>query len=608
MIAVLARLHWMTLRGRVVRSIRLLRQPKYLVGFLVGAGWIALWILRPLLRSHFGVVRIGGLEGGEVLTSTIHRMAALFVTLFLPLPWLLPWGPLGLPFRESELTLLLQAPLTRRQIIQYGLLKSELGVIFGALLLSLARGGRGFSVWLSSFIGILLLFDLWHLNGRWRALFNLRQREVPAALARRRRVLLTLCLVAYYAVLLTALSPLPGRVSALLQEAGPQRIVASLGNLEWPSLLVALSAPAWYLTAPIFAEGATRLVLTLVPVVLALLLQRELVLRSKACFEEKALEQAKKRETRKSPTRRFARLSSRARATAIFELERAPHPALAILWKNLMRVTRVPWRRIALAAPVLLLALAVLPALLHVHPAVYAVLASFGGFSAIFLPLGAGMLWNNDLRSELGHLELVRPWPVSARRFLLSEVVASALPSLVGSVFGAGMVLAALSGSRLTQALTGETARFVLLPRSPTLLGVDSRLAVLLLFASLLPMAAAVSFVSAALQNLATAFVPAWMAHSADRSQGVAAFGQRMVFFTALALVLLVALIPSGLLVGALAFVQHLLGIPWSAWELPLLATLAAAPLFLAGWSIVELAARLWEQLDPAQEILEIGR
>ena len=52
MIAVLVRLQWMTLKGRVVRSIRLLRQPKYLVGSVVGVGWIGLWVVRPLLHSQ----------------------------------------------------------------------------------------------------------------------------------------------------------------------------------------------------------------------------------------------------------------------------------------------------------------------------------------------------------------------------------------------------------------------------------------------------------------------------------------------------------------------------------------------------------------------------
>ena len=139
-------------------------------------------------------------------------------------------------------------------------------------------------------------------------------------------------------------------------------------------------------------------------------------------------------------------------------------------------------------------------------------------------------------------------------------------------------------------------------------MGVHAGLATVLLVLSYLPMAAAVSFFSSALQNLATLFVPAWMAHSADRSQGLAAVGQRMLISAALGLALLLALIPGALLVGAAAGVQVWLGVPWSAWAFPFWGVLAAAPELALGWLIVQVAGRLWEQLDPSQEILELGR
>jgi hypothetical protein len=47
MIGVLVRLQALMIRGRIVRSIRLLRQPKYLVGAAIGAAWMLLWVGRP---------------------------------------------------------------------------------------------------------------------------------------------------------------------------------------------------------------------------------------------------------------------------------------------------------------------------------------------------------------------------------------------------------------------------------------------------------------------------------------------------------------------------------------------------------------------------------
>jgi hypothetical protein len=278
------------------------------------------------------------------------------------------------------------------------------------------------------------------------------------------------------------------------------------------------------------------------------------------------------------------------------------------VWKNAVRVSRARWTRVAYGGAVVLLGIALLPAILRLHDVTYAVLATAGAVPMVVMPMLAGQSWNNDLRTELAHLELVRTWPVSASRFVLAEVLSPALLSFAASAFGAAVVLTSLFGSRLREALTGDPSRLVLLPRSAEFMGVDSGFATVLIFASFLPMAAAVSFFSSALQNLATLFVPAWMAHSSDRSQGVAAFGQRMLFFAAFGLALFLALIPSALLVAAAAGAQWALGIPWSAWAFPLWGLLAAAPLLALGWFIVQVAGRLWERLDPSQEILELGR
>jgi hypothetical protein len=608
MMGVLVRLQWMQLKGRVVRSIRLLRQPKYLVGFIVGAGWMGLWVVRPLLKSKLILESAPGNQFGMEFLPAIHQFAALFVTVALPLPWLLPWGRLGFPFRESELTMLLQAPLSRRQVIQYGLLKSELGVLLSGFILPLFVGLGGLGSRLLMGCGTWILFEFWHLNGRWRALFNLRQTEIPAALARTRRLALTIGLLGFYAVALLALRQFVTQVGIALSGTDYRHVAASLAAVTWPPLLKALSTPAWWLTAPMFAGGGTAFVVAAAPMLLVILAQREIVLRSKARFEERALEHAMKEKAKKSPTRRFEKISSRARSKRPFEIDRRGPPEVALVWKNAMRVSRARWTRIAYVGAALWIGIAVLPALLTLHDVTYGVLAVIGVVPMIILPLLAGMTWNNDLRTELAHIDLVRTWPVSARQFVLAEVLSPAILSFAGAAFGAGVVLTSLFGSRLREALTGQRSELVLLPRAGEFMGVDTGLATVLLFASFLPMAAAVSFFSSALQNLATLFVPAWMAHSADRSHGIAAFGQRMLFSAALGLALLLALIPSALLVGAVAGVQWWLGIPWSAWAFPLWGVLAAAPPIALGWLMVQVAGRLWERLDPSQEILELGR
>jgi hypothetical protein len=218
------------------------------------------------------------------------------------------------------------------------------------------------------------------------------------------------------------------------------------------------------------------------------------------------------------------------------------------------------------------------------------------------------MAWNNDLRSELLHLESVRTWPVAAQRLLLAEVLSPAVMSFAGAMFGAGIALASIFGSQLRQSLSGEPTSLQLMPRSGGLLGVPNAWAAILIFIACVPLAAAACFVSSAFQNVAVLIMPAWMVHSVDRSRGVAALGQRMLTSFAVGIVFFVALLPSALLVGLTLLLQRWLGIPWSAWELPFWGALAAIPPCVAGWFLLRFGALLWERLDPSQELLEIGR
>ena len=104
-----------------------LKQPKYLVGIIVVLGYFYL------------------LFAGSASTS-VHRkeisqpeLAGLMVSLFLifqfSLIWLLAGRFTGLGFSETETEILFAAPLTRKELIRYRLLKSQPGILFSALFL-----------------------------------------------------------------------------------------------------------------------------------------------------------------------------------------------------------------------------------------------------------------------------------------------------------------------------------------------------------------------------------------------------------------------------------------------------------------------------------------
>jgi hypothetical protein len=589
-IGVLLRLQALSLRGRIVRSLRLLRQPKYLIGSIAGALWMLAWVGRPILRSS-GRYRTVGLDlvPADVL-PTVHLAVALVVTLGIVLPWLWPWGRPGLRLREAELTFLLQAPLTRRQVIGYALLKAGVGTLVSAAILAWILG-RGLAGRITLFAAILALFAFWGLNGKWRSMFLLRQREHPQAF-RRRAILTVVC--GGYAFLLVFLA---SRFLPHLLSGGP--------SSAWPPVLTALLLPGRLLTAPLFASGTGPVLAAAAPIALLALVQLELVLRSRAPFEETSLEWAKENEARRAIGRHSARpRGGRGRRWQVFELEGAGRAEVAILWKNLMRVSRLPLARGATFVILLLAALVTIAWIVPVYSSIYGTICIAGLVAAGTAPLFAGMSWYNDLRTELPHLELVRTWPVAPVRFVLAEVAAPALLSTLVGLFGLGLALAGYVGEQIG---SGRGASLDFLPDAGTL-GVPTAGFILLAMAGYVPVLAGAAFASSALQNTATLLVPAWMVHAPDTQRGFAAVGRNLIVGTGMFLGFLFALLPSAALVGLALMAQRLAGIPWSAWAFPLWGILAAAPLFLVGGMLVLFAGALWIKLDPSAELLEIGR
>jgi hypothetical protein len=598
----------MTLRGRLVRWTRLLRQPKYLAGTVVGACWMTFLFARPLLRSNAPVHFVGVIDFAEDLTPTVHRLAGLALTVLLALPWLLPWGRLGLPFREAELTLLLQAPLSRRQVIHYGLLKSSLGVVISALLVTLLLGAGGPLDRVRAFLGALMLFFFWDLNSKWRALFLLRQREVSWVTALVRRAGVTLGIGALLVSLGASAMRLAQVAFEQLRGAGePEAVVERLAAVPWPPLLSALTAPARWLARPALAQGWGTFAVAALPALALIAVQRELVLRCPARFEESALAQARSRDTWRSRNRRSPGPSSWGRRLRTFPLPAAGEPAVAVLWKNVMRVSRVPLVHAAAVVVALLVLLAVVPALLGLDEVIYGITIVLGLISSAAIPMLGGTSWKNDLRSELAHIELVRTWPVPARRFVTAQVASPALLAFLTSCACLGLALSGFLGSRFRAALLDVPSRID--PGGPTvpLLGSGSGTALLVLL-GVLPLLAGATFVSSAMQNLMVLVAPAWMAQGPDANRGVAAFGQRLVVAMGVFLGFALALVPSAVLVGLAALAQWALGIGWTLWVVPLWGLLAAVPLIAESWLLIGIAARLWEALDPSEEVMDSGR
>src|SRR5882724_9490443 len=129
-------------RNRMRVRLRRLREPRYLIGAIVGAAYIYF--------SFFARFRVGGRrprrqprpsDFPESMAPVIALLPSLGGVMLLAgaaAAWLLPIDSGLLEFSDAELQFLFPAPVSRRQLLIHRLLRSQLGILFGALIIAVA--------------------------------------------------------------------------------------------------------------------------------------------------------------------------------------------------------------------------------------------------------------------------------------------------------------------------------------------------------------------------------------------------------------------------------------------------------------------------------------
>ncbi len=605
------RLTVMSFRGQMRRWLRMMRQPKYLVGFLIGAGYL-LFVFSSATIGDEGSHMFRGYQEQLIgdFASIIQFGSALIIALIVSVTWLLPWGKLGLRLKEAELHLLLPAPLTRREIIQYAVFKGQRGILIGTIIVSLFAGtGRPLDQ-LLMIVNLWLLFTLWDLNNKIRSMFLIRQRELPVATARLRWMVVIALIIPFWIVMGFVLVPLWEPMASRLADGEaivlPEFIETAKATAD--SLAGRMLLPIRLVLAPPFAPGLGAYFLALIAPAVLLVVLLEVLLRSKARFEEEAMQHARHEARRRTRSFRREKLSSSSRRRVPFRLAPTGGPVAAVLWKNLLQGSRIPVRWYAFAGLVILLVFVFVPLVLST-----AMLSGlgllFGFIFAIAFPLLSVLSIRNDMRTELGHIDLVRTWPVKGTRFVLAQVLSPTVYGAAGGIFGLFVMLAALIGARLRTAVRGYEEQAPLLPgEGAEVFGVPWLVALVFFLLGAAPLVAAVSFLASSLMNQFALLFPAWIRLGADASRGIEAFGQRVIFSSVAFIALLISLAPGAILVTVLALIQWNLRLAWGVWNLPLWGLIGAAPVFGAGLLVVRMAATQWDTLDPGQEILEASR
>jgi hypothetical protein len=608
-----------SVRGRLLQMLRRLKDPRYLFGFVVGAGWILFWLSRMLIGSDFNVERFRvGLPPEAVaaiagpLGQTLQVLIAVVLAVFGILWWALPFGRNSLEFTEPELHLLLPSPIKRRTLIQYGVLKSQPGILVGVAITSFFMRPGSLLGSLGTILALWIVFTLWDLHAKGRGLWYARLDELSRRAAWSRQITLWVVLLGMlvgvaWGGFQIGLEMLREPVLNFEEFDGDVILEAApvFANIAWTSPLAWALSPLIWLTTPVFSGLAGDVglgwLLTLAFPAVLLLLHNEWVVRSQSRFEETALNQAKKRSADAIEGMNFWRRTRARRNWETFPLRAVGRPELALIWKNLMMVQRIPLT-VAFAVPTGLLAFTVLLVAAGLLPAWFVFVLQIAGLAIMLIPpLFNARASRNDFRSDLLRLEIMRTIPIGGVRMFWAQVAAPVLTVMLQISFGIMMFFAVDSLIEFGW-VAGDTAvkqtvadhlnvhRFALLP---------------LIVLGYLPVALAVTLLTATLENIAALAFPGWVQLGKDKKQAASKFGQHMLVFMALSIVMFAGLLPGVLTVAAILAVQVLFwNIPLSAWELPLLGLAGAIPIGAVVVALAAMGGNLWDRLDPSAELL----
>ncbi len=551
------------------RKLAQLKNPRYALALIFGA----LYMWSVLGRRDRAV----GAPPGPLATH-VELLAAIGLGLLVLWLWAFSRDRRALAFSPAEVAFLFTAPVPRRTLIQYKLIRAQavilLNTLLWSVLLSPARFGahawmRGISVW--------LLLSTLHLH-RLGASFvrtsvvehrgaGLRHRLVSvAALAIIAGTLITMAVTSLPAVLAARGGGLGATLDALA--------IAFSGRL--PSIVF---APLYVAVRPIAQHAPSEWVRTLIPAVMLLLVHYVWVVRSDAAFEEAAAEASVTRARQIDAIRRGARVPDRSAGALpppLFALQPRGRPATAIFWKNLISVGRR--RRYVRLCVVWALAVAAL-AFVSLHP-VGAIAQTAGTLLATWaaLSLVAGPQWvRNDLRTDLLRLELLRSYPVRGTDIVAAETAASTAVLTAVQLALVTLAYAAFLGDH-GAAISPAVRTFGLL----------AALAVL----------PAVNFLGLLAQNGAALLFPAWIRIGSGRGGGVEAIGQNMLTLVAYALVLVVGLLVPVFLGGVAFWLTRMVAGTWGLVPAVgvLIGAIAAECAVLLRW-----LGRVFERIDIAE-------
>jgi hypothetical protein len=579
MIAALFYLQFHSIKNRTLRRIKRLKQPKYLAFAVVGGLYFYFYFYRWLFVGGGRAASfVSGLSPEDHLLYELIGAALLLGILLMA--WIIPHERASLAFTEAEVAFLFPAPISRRGLIHFKLLRSQTAILFTTFFLTLATIWAGGNAWIRGAGWWLVLNTLnLHLLGSSFARTLLLDRGITNW--QRRLAILVLVVAAGLGLVWWARHTLPA--FDIPQWSDAEAVKDYLRRLLTSGPAQVLLFPLRWLVRPYLAPDALAFLSSLPGPLVLLGLHYWWVLRMDVAFEEASLETSKKLADKLAALRAGRWQSSQTKPRgrrAPFRLRPVGPPSIALLWKNLISAGQSFSIRFWITIAAIGMGVSV------------GLIGGFGnsGFApALEMVVLMLFLWSlllgphflrQDFRQDLPLTDMLKGYPMRGWQVALGELLA---PTVILSGIQWFLLLVAAgvftnihhAGSLGWSALATTTVGAALV----------------------LPF---VNLINLQIPNAAVLLLPAWFQAAKDSPQGIEVTGQRLIFVLGQGLVFILSLIPAGAAgAGVFLLAQMFLGVTAG---IALAAVAAAAVLAAEGALGLMLLGYLFERFDLSSE------
>jgi hypothetical protein len=530
-------------KNRLLNRLRRLKEVRYLLGAVIGGGYFFFLFT----RGHPG--------GRAYQRMTTLDMGALLALALLLLAWILP-NLSSLAFSEAELHFVIGGPVSRRRVLLYKLVNSQVQILIGILVTTFLGIPNGL------FIGLWVAYTTF-------ALYN-----TFVAIARHR--LLELGVRGWW-ISTAAFAAMIGTAWTVIHFAHRPRPGGG-SPFDDPMLTPLLFVPR-VLARPLFAKTLID-VATSSAVVAAIGVAFFFASSSLRVQFDELVQTASERVTRfraRMQGQPDNQVSFR-RLRAPFRLAEGSSPEMAIVWKNFTAIMRMAFSGVItiLAFEALFLA----GTILWKDPGLKAMCAGFTLATACIFPILGSIMFKQDYRLDVTRADVLKTWPIEGERLIAAEIAA---PLVTMSVIELLLIIAAAVATGIA---AGSMTKFA----TPQII------VIALLFAT--PLCA----IQLLLRNAVAVVFPGWGFRSREEQRGFVAMGQRILSAIINLVVLSLFLAPA----AAVSAIGLWLAAHFAGDNAAILAGATMPAVFLLAaecWLFVKILGAQYDKLDVGRDL-----